>query len=120
MQGFDPPSLDRVRDDVDSLRPRLALKRRAFVATSLGAGFAAAVLPVQARTMIVTDAQGLTAGEVRIPTRDGEMPAYRAMPEGKRISAFRSDSAAYQGLLLDELEDDGVVYAVGADLDSAV
>jgi len=58
MQGFDPPSLDRVRDDVDSLRPRLALKRRAFVATSLGAGFAAAVLPVQARTMIVTDAQG--------------------------------------------------------------
>ena len=84
MQRFDPPSLDRVRDDVDSLRPGLALNRRAFVATSLGAGFAAAVLPVQARTMIVTDVQGLTAGEVRIPTRDGEMPAYRAMPEGKR------------------------------------
>ena len=83
MQRFDPPSLGRVRDDVDSLRPGLALKRRSFVATSLGAGFAAAVLPVQARTMIVTDAQGLTAGEVRIPTRDGEMPAYRAMPEGK-------------------------------------
>jgi carboxymethylenebutenolidase len=39
---------------------------------------------VQAQTMIVTDAQGLTAGEVRIPTRDGEIPAYRAMPEGKR------------------------------------
>jgi carboxymethylenebutenolidase len=84
MQGFDPPSLDRVRDDVDSLRPGLALNRRSFVATSLGAGFAAAVLPVQAQTMIVTDAQGLTAGEVRIPTRDGEIPAYRAMPEGKR------------------------------------
>ena len=51
--------------------------------TSLAAGFAAAVLPVQARTMIVTDTHGLTAGEVRIPTMGGEMPAYRAMPAGK-------------------------------------
>jgi len=34
--------------------------------TSLAAGFAAAVLPVQARTMIVTDTHGLTAGEVMI------------------------------------------------------
>ncbi len=30
--------------------------------------------------MITTDTEGLTAGEVRIPTRDGEMPAYRAQP----------------------------------------
>jgi len=51
--------------------------------TSLAAGFAAAVLPVQAQTMIVTDTQGLTAGEVKIPTQDGEMPAYRAMPAGR-------------------------------------
>jgi len=43
-----------------------------------------------------------------------------AMPAGKRIAAFRADSAAYQGLLLDELEEDGVAYAVGADLDAAV
>ena len=27
--------------------------------------------------MITTDTQGLTAGEVKIPTKDGEMPAYR-------------------------------------------
>jgi carboxymethylenebutenolidase len=53
------------------------------VKTSLGAGFAAAVLPVQANTMITTDSKGLTAGEVRIPTRDGEMPAYRAQPTGR-------------------------------------
>ena len=33
--------------------------------------------------MITTDTQGLTAGAVRIPTSDGEMPAYRAMPAGK-------------------------------------
>jgi len=51
--------------------------------TCLAAGFAAAVSPVQAGTMIVTDTKGLTAGEVKIPTRDGQMPAYRAMPAGK-------------------------------------
>ena len=33
--------------------------------------------------MIVTDTHGLTAGEVKIPTRDGQMPAYRAMPAGR-------------------------------------
>jgi carboxymethylenebutenolidase len=33
--------------------------------------------------MIVTDTKGLTAGEVKIPTKDGAMPAYRAMPAGK-------------------------------------
>ncbi len=52
--------------------------RRAFVVTSLATGFALAVRPVSAQT-ITTDANGLTAGEVKI----GEMPAYRAMPEGK-------------------------------------
>jgi carboxymethylenebutenolidase len=33
--------------------------------------------------MITTDSEGLTAGEVQIPTRDGQIPAYRAMPAGK-------------------------------------
>jgi len=33
--------------------------------------------------MITTDTQGLTAGEVQIQTKDGSMPAYRAMPAGK-------------------------------------
>ncbi len=42
-------------------------------------GFAAAVTPVMS-TVIQTDASGLTAGEVRIRTHDGEMPAYRAQP----------------------------------------
>ena len=71
------------KSDLDSLQPALRLDRRGFVKTSLGAGFAAAVLPVQAKTMINTDTQGLTAGEIRIPTKDGEMPAYRAQPAGK-------------------------------------
>jgi carboxymethylenebutenolidase len=73
------------RSELDSLKPPLRLDRRGFMMTSLGAGFAAAVLPVQAKTMITTDTQGLTAGEVKIPTKDGEgsIPAYRAQPAGK-------------------------------------
>ncbi len=53
--------------------------RRNFIVTSLGAGFAVAVLPVSAQT-IATPTDGLTAGEVKVTTADGEMPAYRAMP----------------------------------------
>ena len=84
MKASQPQFLDHFRDEVNSLNPALAVDRRGFVKTSLAAGFAAAVLPVQAQTMITTDTQGLTAGEVKVPTRDGAMPAYRAMPAGKR------------------------------------
>jgi carboxymethylenebutenolidase len=56
-----------------------ALTRRDILVTSLAAGFALAVQPVSADT-ITTNADGLTAGEVRIPARDGEIPGYRAMP----------------------------------------
>ncbi|HEY0003443.1 MAG TPA: dienelactone hydrolase family protein [Pyrinomonadaceae bacterium] len=57
------------------------LTRRGFVVTSLVAGFALAVQPIQSQTVITTDTEGLVAGEVKIPVRDGEMPAYRAMPD---------------------------------------
>ena len=70
-------------EELDSLQPRLNVTRRGFVQTSLGAGFAAAVLPVAAQTMITTNTQDLTAGAVQIPTKDGQLPAYRAMPAGK-------------------------------------
>jgi carboxymethylenebutenolidase len=53
--------------------------RRNFIVTSLGAGFALAVLPVSAQT-ITTSTEGLIAGEVKVPVNDGEIPAYRAMP----------------------------------------
>ena len=47
----------------------------------LAATFALAVQPVQAQTMIATPADGLTAGEVKVKTKDGkDMDAYRAMP----------------------------------------
>jgi carboxymethylenebutenolidase len=54
--------------------------RRDFVVTSLAAGFAMAVTPVSAQT-ITTDTTGLEAGEVKIPVKDGEIPAYRAFPK---------------------------------------
>ena len=56
-----------------------AINRRGFAMTSLATGFALAVQPVAA-TVIATDANGLEAGEVKIPVADGQMPAYRAMP----------------------------------------
>jgi carboxymethylenebutenolidase len=65
--------------DLTSLTPNYDFSRRGFVVTSLAAGFALAVRPVAAET-ITTDTQGLEAGEVKIKTADGEMPAYRARP----------------------------------------
>ncbi|HXW10987.1 MAG TPA: dienelactone hydrolase family protein [Steroidobacteraceae bacterium] len=56
-----------------------SLTRRDILVTSLAAGFALAVQPVSADT-ITTGTEGLTAGEVRIPVKDGEIPGYRAMP----------------------------------------
>ena len=53
--------------------------RRAFLVTKLTAGFALAVQPVAAAT-ITTDTRGISAGEIKIPTADGEIPGYRAMP----------------------------------------
>jgi carboxymethylenebutenolidase len=57
--------------------------RRGFMVTTLAVGFALAVRPVSAET-IATDAAGLTAGEVKIPTGDGSIPAFRAMPSKGR------------------------------------
>jgi carboxymethylenebutenolidase len=54
-----------------------ALGRRAFVVTSLATGYALAVSPVGAET-ITTESTGLVAGEIKV----GDIPAYRAMPDG--------------------------------------
>jgi carboxymethylenebutenolidase len=60
--------------------PPLPINRRGFLVTALGAGFALAVQPVMAQTAITTDSKGLMAGEIQVPTPDGNMPAYRAQP----------------------------------------
>jgi carboxymethylenebutenolidase len=59
-----------------------AMPRRAFVST-LVAGFTLAAGPVRADA-IVTDADGLVAGEVSVAVSDGHIPAYRARPAGTR------------------------------------
>lgn len=69
-------------DDLRSLSPQHDLSRRDAVLAGLAAGFALAAQPVAAQSVITTDLDGLTAGEVRIPTADGGIPAYRAMPTG--------------------------------------
>jgi len=66
--------------DLRSLSAQTTLSRRTVIATSLATGFALAAQPVAAQTTITTDTSGLIAGEVKIPTGDGEIPAYRAMP----------------------------------------
>ena len=69
--------------DLDALTPTRDFSRRDFARTSVGAGFAAAVLPIQAQSEVRTPSTGLTVGEVTIPVGDFKMPAYRAMPAGK-------------------------------------
>jgi carboxymethylenebutenolidase len=68
-----------MREELLCLLPKTDFTRRGFVVTSLASGFALAVQPVTAAT-ITTSAEGLEAGEVKIPVKDGEIPAYRAMP----------------------------------------
>ncbi len=68
-------------DQLPPEEPGHAPARRTFLLAGLGVGFALAADPVMAQ-VITTPADGLVAGEVKVPTGDGEMPAYRAMPDG--------------------------------------
>ena len=68
-----------------TLRPMVP-SRRDVLRHSLSRGFALAVLPL-AGTVQATSSDGLEAGEVKVPTAAGEIPAYRARPsgDGKRL-----------------------------------
>lgn len=56
------------------------ITRRKFIATTtLATGFALAVQPISAQ-VITTEAKGLVVGAVKIPVKDGTIPAYRAVP----------------------------------------
>lgn len=54
----------------------------------------------------------------------GHLAFYRQcharLPQGKRIAAYRADSASYQAELINALEADGVHWAITADQDAAV
>jgi len=62
--------------------------------------------------------------EGNVPPAYGQKGYYleckRRMPSGKRIGYYRSDSASYQADLFNQLEEDGVKYAITADQDKAV
>jgi carboxymethylenebutenolidase len=79
--------MDHLKEDVDSLTPKSALSdgcdRRVFLKAALGTGFAAAVMPVMAQTVIKTDTVGLTAGTVTMTVGGQPVPVYRAQPEGR-------------------------------------
>ena len=79
--------MDRIKEELDSLVPATPLSgsmdRRGFIKTTLGTGFAAAVLPVCAQTVVKTDAGGLTAGTVTVKVNGQDVPVYRAQPEGR-------------------------------------
>ena len=73
-----------LQEDFDTLVPAQGdFNRRTFVRTAVGSGFAAAVLPVMAQTVIKTDSVGLLAGEVTVNVGGFKMPAYRAAPAGR-------------------------------------
>ena len=72
-------------DRMISLNEGGVSRRNAMKATATGAAlgttFALSVQPIQAQTVITTPADGLTAGVVKVKTKDGkDMDAYRAMP----------------------------------------
>jgi carboxymethylenebutenolidase len=76
-----------LEEDCESLIAKTPLSdeldRRTFLKTALGTGFAAAVLPVAAQSVIKTDTAGLSAGTVEIKVNGQTVPVYRAQPEGK-------------------------------------
>lgn len=79
--------MENLKEDFDSLVAKTPLSdgcdRRDFLKVALGTGFAAAVMPVAAQTVIKTDAVGLTVGDVILTVGDQKIPVYRAQPEGK-------------------------------------
>ena len=77
----------QLESELSSLHPTKAFNRRSFLVTSLGAGFALAVQPIAAQSVITTDGDGLLAGEIKVKVADGEMVAYRAAPMNGKNTA---------------------------------
>ncbi|MFZ6756689.1 dienelactone hydrolase family protein [Undibacterium sp. Ji50W] len=75
------------REDFNSLvgssEDNTTVNRRSFMQTAVGVGFAAAVAPVCAQTMIKTDRTGLTDGVTKLSVAGADVPMYFVKPEGK-------------------------------------
>src|SRR3954468_16401737 len=61
---------------------RYPLARRGMIMTGLISGFTLATARVQGQE-IRTDTNGLVAGDVKVPTDGGDLPAYSAKPQGE-------------------------------------
>jgi carboxymethylenebutenolidase len=79
--------MNHLKEDFDSLVAKTSLSdavdRRVFLKAAMGTGFAAAVMPVMAQSVVKTDTAGLTAGQVTLNVNGQQVPVYRAQPEGK-------------------------------------
>ena len=79
---------DDMKRDFDSLLPgqsnESGASRRTALKVALGAGYAAAVVPVCAQTAIKTSAEGLTVGDVHYEVNGFQVNAYRAVPKDKK------------------------------------
>lgn len=64
----------------DSLLPAARVDRRGFMTTLGAAGFALAVQPVMAQTVIDTPATGLSHGSATVPVGGDALPVYFARP----------------------------------------
>ena len=75
-------------NDLQALLPSVAgqqgATRRAALQLALGAGYAAAAMPIVAQTAITTSGKELEEGWVKIPSQGFELPAYHARPQGKK------------------------------------
>jgi carboxymethylenebutenolidase len=78
-------SLD-LEQDVKGMLPEKDFDRRDFIWTALGASAALAVSAPALAQVITTDAEGLDAADISIPTPTGNIRGYRAMPaKGSRF-----------------------------------
>ncbi|CDG85171.1 dienelactone hydrolase family protein [Janthinobacterium agaricidamnosum] len=79
--------MDNLIKDIHSLLGKSSLSdgivRRDFLKVALGTGFAAAVLPVAAQSVIKTDGVGLVSGTITITVDGQAVPVYASQPEGK-------------------------------------
>ncbi|MET3120979.1 carboxymethylenebutenolidase [Oxalobacteraceae bacterium GrIS 2.11] len=59
------------------------MERRDFIKSAVGLGFAAAAMPICAKTVIKTDGEGLNEGEFTLDIGGQPVPVYMAAPKGK-------------------------------------
>jgi len=77
-----------LKSEFDSLLPGSTTEngatRRTALKVALGAGYAAAAMPIMAQTAIKTSAEGLTTGEAIYDVDGFTVPFFYAAPEGKK------------------------------------